>query len=186
MEQAFLGIFILLLVIFVYLYKRNRSKTLETFNTVSLSDFEGQVPQFKNPEYLLPSNNTATDPGSEDGEDYYKDLKIRPTISDSKVVFERDNIVNLYSSNINFNQSKKEDEVETDDSMLARFMVPLLWQITKNQIEDFSRLESDIQYINNVLRAANIKMIKINTDVNNLGPDAISKKRSNDFDFKKF
>ena len=74
---------------------------------ISLSDFEGQVPQFKNPEYLLPSNNTATDPGSEDGEDYYKDLKIKPTISDSKVVFEQGNILQLYLMNSIFNQPKK-------------------------------------------------------------------------------
>lgn len=186
MERAFLGIFILLIVIFVYLYKRNKVNSLEKFVMISLSDFEGQVPQFKNPEYLLPSNNTATDPGSEDGEDYYKDLKIKPTISDSKVVFEQGNILQLYLMNSIFNQPKKENEPETDDSMLARFMVPLLWQITKNQMEEFSRLESDIQYVSNVLRAAGKKMIRINEEVDNLGPDAISKKRSDDFDFKKF
>ena len=153
---------------------------------ISLSDIEEQIPQLKNPEYLLPSNNTASDPGSQDGEDYYKDLKIIPTISNSKVIFDETNVKENYPLSFAFSQAKKENEVETEDSMLARFMVPLLWQVTKNQIEDFSRLETDIQHINKVLRAANKKMIKINKSVDALGPDAISKKRGDDFDLKNF
>ena len=87
MERAFIGIFILLILLIIY-FIRNTSNTIEIFSMISLSDIEEQNPQLKNPEYLLPSNNTASDPGSQDGEDYYKDLKIIPTISNSKVIFD--------------------------------------------------------------------------------------------------
>lgn len=184
MEHRFLGICIFFIGILIYLYKKRNTEIREHFNMKTIA--EAKNPLLKNPEYLLPSNNTATDPGSEDGKDYYEESKIRPTLSDSKVVFDAGNINKEYMLNVIFSKAKEENQTETEDSMLARFMIPLLWQATKNQIEEFNKLSKDIQEVNKILRAANKKMVDINVSVDNIGQDAIAKKRSNDFDFKKF
>ena len=65
-------------------------------------------------------------------------------------------------------------------------MIPILWQTTKNQYDSFSKLTSSILEIKQNLRAANIKMVEINQEIDKIGDNNISKKRTEDFDFKKF
>lgn len=186
MNNTYIGILSIFVIILIYLYSKSTVSGIETFYTeINLSTSKISVE--KHPEYLLPSNNTASDPGSEDGEDFYKDMKINAYVTPGgKIIFDSDEIKKNYERNTLWSPSKKTNEEETEDSMLARFMIPILWQATKKQMDSFSSLGTDIEKLTTILRSANKKMIGINETVKQIGPEVIDKKRADDFDFKKF
>lgn len=186
MNNTYLVISAIFVIILFYLYSNSKMSGIETFyNEITLTDSKVSVE--KHPEYLLPSNNTASDPGSEDGEDFYKDVKINAYVTnEGKIIFNSAEVTKNYLRNTVWSPSKKKDQEETEDSMLARFMVPILWEATKKQMESFSSLGSEIKNLETILRSANKKMIGINETIRELGPDALDEKRANDFDFKSF
>lgn len=186
MNNTYLVISAIFVIILFYLYSNSKMSGIETFyNEITLTDSKVSVE--KHPEYLLPSNNTASDPGSEDGEDFYKDVKINAYVTnEGKIIFNSAEVTKNYLRNTGWSPSKKKDQEETEDSMLARFMVPILWEATKKQMESFSSLGSEIKNLETILRSANKKMIGINETIRELGPDALDEKRANDFDFKSF
>lgn len=185
MENIFLVILGLFIILSVYLWKQRILTREAFFQDVYLTDSE--LPLEKNPEYLLPSNNTSTVPqsgGSKEGEDLYKDDKIHSYVKgNGKIAFKLSEIEKVFSEQLaKFPREKNESE----DSYLSRFMVPILWQTIKNQFESFSQLSSSIAEIKRDLRSANIRMVKINKEVEKIGDDEIAKTRSEDFDFKNF
>ena len=186
MNNTYLGISVIFMIILIYLYSKTKISGIETFySDITLSKSKLSVE--KHPEYLLPSNNTASDPGSEDGEDFYIDNKINAYVTgEGKIIFDSSEVTDNFMRSIAWSPSKQEKQEETDDSMIARFMVPILWQATKKQMDSFSSLGIEIQKLTSILRSANKKMIGINETIRELGPDAIDGKRSDDFDFKKF
>lgn len=184
MNTIFLTILGLALLLIVFLKMRN-NKREGFFQDIFLTDSE--LPLEKNPEYLLPSNNTATIPesgGSKEGKDLYKDEKINAYVTGSgKLAFKSAEIKKTFSDQLS---KFPRNEGESEESYLSRFMVPILWQTTKNQFESFSKLASSIEEIKQNLRAANIKMVSINNEIEKIGDKNIAKQRAEDFDFKKF
>ena len=186
MNNTYLGISVIFVIILLYLYSNSKTSGIETFyNDITLSNSKLSVE--KHPEYLLPSNNTAADPGSEDGEDFYKGVKINAYVTDEgKIIFNSAEVTQNYLRNSVWSPSKKKDQEETEDSMLARFMVPILWEATKKQMDSFSSLGSEIKKLETILRSANKKMIGINETIRDIGTEGIDKKRADEFDFKNF
>jgi len=185
MKYTFLVILGLFVILAIYLWKRRVLTRESFFQDVFLTDSE--MPLEKNPEYLLPSNNTSTVPqsgGSKEGEDLYKNDKIHSYVmGNGKISFKRGEIEKVFSEQLS---KFPREENESEESYLSRFMVPILWQTTKNQFECFSQLSSSIEQIKTDLRSANIKMVKINKEVEKIGDDDIAKKRSEEFDLKNF
>ena len=186
MNNTYLGIIFFIVLLLLYLYKTKYVNVLqEPFIQVEkLSNSEMLLE--KNPEYLLPSNNTITDPSSNDGEDLYKDKKINTYITiDGNIIFKKSEVEQVFKDQLKTTLLGNQQE-KTDDSMIARFMVPLLWQITKNQFNEFSNLASEIQTLERDLHSANKQLINVNEVVREIGEDSIDQKRKNDFDFKNF
>jgi hypothetical protein len=185
MKNTFLVIVGLFVILAIYLWKRRDLSLEPFFQEIYLTDSE--MPLEKNPEYLLPSNNTSTVPqsgGSKEGVDLYKNDKIHSYVKgDGKISFKRSEIANVFSDQLS---KFPREENESEESYLSRFMVPILWQTTKNQFDSFFQLSSSIEQIKTDLRSANIKMVSINNEVEKIGDDDIAKKRSEDFDFKSF
>ena len=182
-------LFSILLAVLLYGYTQKyllkNSRVEPFYQDVYLTDSE--LPLERNPEYLLPSNNTVTVPqpgGSNQGADLYKDDKIKSYVtSTGSITFKRSEIEKGFSDQL-AKFPKQPDESE--ESYLSRFMVPILWQATKNQFASFSELDASIQKIKTELRTANVSMVSINKEVSGLGEAAINSKRAEDFDFKKF
>ena len=183
MEIVYLFILGLTIGLIILLMRMNRKEGF--FQDIFLTDSE--LPLERNPEYLLPSNDTATIPeggGSAKGKDLYKDAKINAYVTDDgKFTFKRSEIEKGFSDQLS--KFPKNPE-ESEEAYLSRFMIPILWQTTKNQYDSFSKLTSSILEIKQNLRAANIKMVEINQEIDKIGDNNISKKRTEAFDFKKF
>ena len=186
MNNTYLVISAIFVIILFYLYSKSKTSGIETFyNDITLSN--SKISLEKHPEYLLPSNNTVSNPGSENGEDLYKNMKINTYVTgEGKVIFDSGEVSKNYLRNFAWSPSKKENQEETEDSMLARFMIPILWQATKKQMESFSSLGIEIEKLTTILRSANKKMIRINDTLRDIGKEGIDKKRADEFDFKNF